>query len=213
MFRPILLAAALIAGISFYFVRDMSHGPYMVAWKGAGVALLAIWAVSRARDGRGRLLAAILACGALGDVLLETAGLTVGAVAFLIGHILAMILYLNLPRVRFGSSAAVAVSMACAVAAAAFALTHDIGATSYGLALGGMAGSALASRFDRRLVGVGAALFVISDLLIFSEPGVLHGSPVPGLLIWPTYFAGQALIAIGVVVGLRAGKGSAVPAR
>ena len=213
MFRPILLAAALIAGISFYFVRDMSHGPYMVAWKGAGVALLAIWAFSMARDGRGRLLAAILAFGALGDVLLETASLTIGAVAFLIGHVLAIVLYLNLPRERFGLSAMTAICSALAVAAAAFILSRDVGVAIYSLALGGMAGSAYTSRFNRRFVGLGAILFVISDLLIFSKFGVLRESALPGLLIWPTYFAGQALIAIGVVIGLRGGKGSAVPAR
>jgi hypothetical protein len=41
-------------------------------------------------------------------------------------------------------------------------------------------------------------LFVISDLLIFSRFGPLEGSAIPGLLIWPTYFAAQALIAWGV---------------
>ena len=45
-------------------------------------------------------------------------------------------------------------------------------------------------------------LFVASDLLIFARLGPLAGSPLPGLLIWPTYFAGQALIAWGVVTVL-----------
>jgi hypothetical protein len=40
-------------------------------------------------------------------------------------------------------------------------------------------------------------MFAVSDLLIFSRFHVLHDSPVPGLLIWPLYFAGQALIAWG----------------
>ena len=52
-------------------------------------------------------------------------------------------------------------------------------------------------RFHR--VGIGAVLFVISDLLIFSRFGAMKESAVPGLLIWPTYFAAQALIAWGVV--------------
>jgi hypothetical protein len=46
-------------------------------------------------------------------------------------------------------------------------------------------------------------LFVISDLLIFSRMGPLAGSAIPDLLVWPTYFGGQALIATAGVKALR----------
>ena len=62
-----------------------------------------------------------------------------------------------------------------------------------------MAGAAWTSSFSRYRVGIGAVLFVISDLLIFARMGVLAQSPLPDLLIWPLYYFGQFLIATGVV--------------
>ena len=73
----------------------------------------------------------------------------------------------------------------------------------YALALGGMAAAAWASNFPRRMVGAGGVLFVISDLLIFSEMGPLSDSVLPGYLIWPIYYAGMFLITVGVVTTLR----------
>ena len=46
-------------------------------------------------------------------------------------------------------------------------------------------------------------LFVLSDLLIFARAGGAMAPDMPNLLVWPTYFAGQALIAWGVVSTLR----------
>ncbi|WP_374139868.1 hypothetical protein [Sphingomonas sp. 32-62-10] len=61
-----LLGAALIAGAS-YLPADwlLADGPLLVAWKGAGVALLALWAARQARSLDGWLLAAIMALGVL----------------------------------------------------------------------------------------------------------------------------------------------------
>lgn len=61
-----------------------------------------------------------------------------------------------------------------------------------------MLAAALASRFPLGRVGLGAALFALSDLLIFARMGPLAASPIPGLLIWPLYFFGQFLICIGI---------------
>ncbi len=44
-----------------------------MAWKGAGVALLAVYAALKARNLDGWLICAVMAFGALGDVLLEAA--------------------------------------------------------------------------------------------------------------------------------------------
>ena len=65
-----------------------------------------------------------------------------------------------------------------------------------------MAASAWISRFPRYRVGLGAVMFVASDLLIFAKMGPLAGSLIPVLLIWPLYFIGQALIAWGAVTTL-----------
>jgi len=190
--RPVdvILLLALIAGGSFYATHWIAVGGWPeVAWKGAGVALLAAWAFASGRPWIGL----VLAFGALGDVLLEVAGLSVGALAFMAGHILAAGFYWQNRTGPVWLAAAVA----SGVGLASWLLTGNGGVTLYGTWLGVMAGTALTSRF--RLAGLGAVLFVLSDLLIFAQMGPLAASPLPGLLIWPTYFAGQALIAWSVV--------------
>lgn len=200
----LLLLAALVAGWSYYATHWTPVAPVIdVVWKGAGVGLLALWAAFSARSADGWLIAAALGLGALGDVLLETHGLTVGAIAFLAGHVVAATLYF---RNRAGPVWQ-AVVIAGAVAGTSYMLPADRAAAPgialYAAGLGAMFGTAAISRFPQTIVGLGAALFVFSDLLIFARLGPLAGSPLPGLLIWPTYFAGQALIAWGVVRSLR----------
>lgn len=197
--------AAIVAGVSYFFAEDLgvSGAPYVV-WKGLGVGLLALWAAMQARNGDGWLLAGVLALGALGDVLLETHGLTVGAVAFLAGHIVAVILYLGNRRANpSNTQIALAAALLIGTPLISWLLSRDAGVALYATGLGAMAATAWASRFPRYRVGLGAVLFVISDLLIFSRTGPLSGSIIPDLLVWPTYFAGQALIAWGGVMTLR----------
>jgi uncharacterized membrane protein YhhN len=73
----------------------------------------------------------------------------------------------------------------------------------YALFLATMAAMAWSSSFPRYRVGTGAMLFVISDLLIFSEMGFLKNSAIPDWTIWPLYYLGQFMIATGVVRTLR----------
>lgn len=207
-FRKIDLffALGLLAG-THYFVADRIgvHGALHLAEKGATVGLFALWAAVQARSLDGWLIAAVMAFGALGDVVIETHGLTPGALAFLAGHLVAVWLYLRNRRGILELAAPVAL----AVALAAWLLPADRGAATgvavYALGLGAMAGCALVSRYPRAWVGAGALAFVASDLLIFARLGPLHGSILPGLLIWPLYYLGQAMIAWGVVATLRAG--------
>lgn len=200
-----VFVAALVAGTSYLIPAWGDwQGEGITAWKGMGVGLLALWAGAQARSRDGWTITAVLALGALGDVLLDAMGLTVGAVAFLAGHAVAVMLYLRHRRAVLSDTQRVlALTLPTATPVIAWALSHDIGVTLYALGLGAMAGAAWASDFPRYRVGVGAVLFVVSDLLIFSRMGVLADSFVPTLLVWPTYFAGQALIAWGVVTTLR----------
>jgi uncharacterized membrane protein YhhN len=193
-----LFVAALIAGVS-YMAPSLAgwSGPVAVVWKGAGVALLALWAARRARGADGWLIAAVMALCAAGDVLLEVAGLEIGALAFLAGHVVAVTLYR-----RNGAPWGLIAAAAFAVAGVTWLILPDPGVAVYALGLGAMAGGASGARFPRRFVALGAWLFVLSDLLIFAEQGVLAGSILPRLLVWPTYFSGQALIAWGVVTTL-----------
>ncbi len=208
--------AALLAGIS-YFIADKAglDGPAVIAWKGAGVGLLVIWAATKAENADGWLIALVLALGALGDVLLEVAGLTVGGIAFFAGHVVAIILYLaNRRRKPTSSQSLLGGVLLIATPVIAWLITHDWGAAVYALAVGAMAAAAWTSRFPRYRTGLGAVMFVVSDLLIFARMGPMETSAVPGLLIWPLYFVGQALIARGVVETLSARRfGSIHPMR
>src|SRR5215472_17004095 len=96
------------------------------AWKGSGVALLAVYAATRARSFDGWLLVAVLALGATGDVLLEVIGLTRGAAAFLAGHLVAIWLYLRNRRPALsGGEWAFAALLVPATVVIAFALPAD----------------------------------------------------------------------------------------
>jgi uncharacterized membrane protein YhhN len=191
---PLLFVSAMLAGTSFW---PMSHvltqGAGFVIWKTAGVAMLALWALLIARNGDGRLLALVLTFSALGDAVLEMSQ-TWGGAAFLIGHILAFTLY---RRYRRDTGQWVALGIGLVIPLIAWLLTHDVGVLVYACGLGVMTGSAWASRLPRNQVALGALMFAVSDLLIFSRFHVLHYSMIPSLLIWPLYFAGQALIAWG----------------
>lgn len=204
-----LFGAAVLAGASYSLTAwgAVDAGAWQVVWKTSGVALLAAWAAIRARSTNGWLIAAALALGALGDLLLETHGFTIGGAAFAAGHAAAIALYLRNRRASLSPSQkllgfllAPATVLISALLAAPAGQALPVGA--YGAFLGVMAATAWTSRFPRYRVGIGAVLFVVSDLLIFSRFGLLRDSLVPSLLVWPLYFAGQALIAWGVVQSL-----------
>lgn len=205
-----VLAAAVAAGVSyvagwFLPIPDWAN----VAWKGAGVSLLALYAALNARSLDGWLLTLVLAFGALGDMLLETHGLIVGALAFLAGHLVAIGLYLKNRRAGLGGADwAVAAGIVVAVTTAAYLLPPERAGAGlvalYAFGLATMAACAWLSRFPRALVAAGALMFCVSDLLIFLRTGRPELDILPmGLAVWGLYFAGQALIAVGVERGLR----------
>ena len=203
------LVASAIAGVSFWLVRDAALAPPMkIAWKGAGVALLAMFALASGRSADHRSIAGVMALGALGDVLIEIE-LAWGALAFFAGHVLAITLYLRHRRESLSPSQRLAAAgLLLLTPAIAWLLPADRaqapGIAIYALSLGGMACAAWASSFPRYRVGIGAVLFVASDLLIFARMGPLATSALPGLLIWPLYYLGQLLICLGVIDTLRA---------
>ena len=202
------LAAALLAGVSYVGSWSLVL-PLTVstAWKGAGVALLAVYAALKARRLEGWLICAVMGFGALGDMLIELLGLTAGALAFLAGHLVAIGLYLRNRRPAPGlSQRLLAASLMPATVIVAFLLPTDRagapGVALYALALSAMAATAWLSRFPRYRVGAGALMFVASDLLIFARAGPLHGAAWIGLAIWGLYFVGQVLVCLGVTRGL-----------
>lgn len=199
-----LLVASLIASISYFIVRDaLSGAGYMIAWKGAAVALLALYAGVQARDIDGWLLTAGLTLGALGDMVLELSMLAGGGL-FALGHMLMIGLFLrNRRKRRTGSQtlAGVALSLGPPLIAA-FITSPDPrwpAATVYAAVIGAMAAAAWTSRFPRYRVGLGAVMFVISDLMIFAREAAPAADGLAWWTVWPLYYAGQFLIATGVV--------------
>ena len=204
--RPWLLAS-LAAGILFWLLKDSDlPGLYQIALKGAGVALLAVYALARHKGHDANTIAAVMAFGALGDILIEFR-LEAGAIAFLIGHLIAIRLYWQHRRASPSASQnAAALALLVLTPLVSFSLGGALVAL-YALGLGGMAATAWLSSFSRYRVGLGAVMFVASDLLIFARMGVLADSALPGLLIWPLYYFGQFLICVGVVGELQRRQG------
>lgn len=199
-----LIAASVVAALAFYLLRSADPMPMaLVVLKGTGVGMLAILALLYGPGRSGAMLASVMALGALGDMLIEF-DTVAGAAAFLIGHMVAIVFYLRFRRDRLtASQLMLALVILVTVPFAGWSLPADRAMAPvvlvYALALGLMAAAAWTSRFSRYSVGIGAVLFVLSDLLIFAEGGPLALSALPHLLIWPLYYIGQLLICLGVL--------------
>lgn len=202
--RPYLLASIATA-IAYYLLRDGPLGElYLALIKGASIALLAIYAWHRSHSRDVHLIAAVLAIAAAGDMVIEFYEAEGGAL-FFASHLVALGLYLQPYNRRphlAPSQKAAAVALLLLTPLTAYLLARDWSVALYALALGGMASAAWTSRFSRYHVGVGALLFVVSDLLIFaSMGGAITG--LATLAVWPLYYVGQFLICTGVVQTLR----------
>lgn len=201
----LILACAILGGVSFLASAYLAlPDPAMIAWKGSGVALLALYAAVRAKSLDGWLLVAVMALGATGDVLLETHGLVTGAIAFLAGHLVAITLYLRNRRPSLSrSQLLLAALIVPATVITAYLLPGDRagapGIAFYATGLAVMAAAAWISRFPRLSVGLGALMFVASDLFIFARTGPLAGLAWVSPVVWALYFAGQLRICLGVV--------------
>lgn len=196
----LVLIAAILAGVSYVgsWSLDLPTAA-SIAWKGAGVALLALYAACRARSLDGWLLTCVMAFGALGDALLDAINLTAGAAAFAVGHLIAIALYLRNRRPSITASQnALALVTLFGVPYLGWQLTGAVEVAFYSTLLALMASTAWLSRFPRYRTGIGAMMFVASDLLIFARMDVLAGIAGIGLAIWTLYFAGQVLICLGI---------------
>ena len=174
-----------------------------MAIKASAVGFLALYAGYRTKGLRAGLFVLALALSALGDLAIKLS-LVAGGAAFLASHLVVILFYRRYLRPepsiarKWGTLALlIGVPVVC------YLLSGDLAIALYGTALGGMAMAAWLSLFPQWRVGLGALLFVVSDWLIFSRLGPVDLAPLPDLLIWPTYYLGQLLIATGVVQTLR----------
>jgi uncharacterized membrane protein YhhN len=209
----LILIAAVITGISYLFVVATGlSGPLSVIWKGASVGLLALFAMLQARGTDGWLIALVMAFGALGDVLLDAIGMTAGAVAFILGHVTAIALYLRNRRSvltlsqKWLATIVLPLGVLIAVLSVPFEDRPMIGI--YTAFVAAMAAAAWVSRFPRYYTGIGAMMFLASDLLIFARMGPLEGVAWVAFGIWSLYFGGQLLIVLGVTQTLAKDDGS-----
>jgi len=201
--RPWLLAS-VIASFAYYFLwNNPIGGAWLIALKGAAVGLLAAYAWRRTRGLDGGILVLALALSAAADMALELS-FVVGGGLFAASHAVAIVLYLrNRRESTVWSQRMLALSLLIATPIISYFLSGRADISLYAGFLGVMAAAAWMSRFPRYRVGLGAILFVFSDWLIFSRMGPLELAPLPEILIWPLYYAGQLMIATGVVQTLR----------
>ena len=205
--RPYLLLSLLFA-ISYYFAMDGKvGGTWMALWKGTSVACLAAYAVHRGRGGARLLIASVMGLGALGDIALEFS-FSIGGLIFALSHLVAIYLFLtHLRHLTSASQKMAGLALVIFTPAIAALLTYPLDnwliATLYALLLGAMAGSAWISAFPRYRVGVGAVLFVASDLVLFAQESSHVSSELASWMVWPLYYSGQFLIVTGVVQTLR----------
>lgn len=207
--RPWLLVS-IAAAIAFYFLRDnpVGEGTWGLLAKGASVGLLAVYAQARIpHDKRGLdgwLLVAVLALAAAGDVAIELDFVTGGSF-FTAAHCVAVVLYLRNRHARPSPvQKLIGLALLIGTPLISYILSgQQMQIALYASFLGAMAAAAWMSHYPRYRVGNGAVLFVVSDWLIFSRLGAFDLAPLPDLLIWPLYYAGQVMIATGIVQCLR----------
>ncbi len=204
--RPWLLAS-LFFGLTYPIGWQFGLPDYLsIAWKMGGVAMLIGYALRKHRTGEFLLVAGVMAFWALGDGLLEL-DMVWGAIAFAVGHIIAIYLFLRHRRVHAVlSQKMLAVAVLLLAPLLAYFLPTDRGmalpAIAYTVCVAGMASAAWNSNFPRYRVGMGAMAFVVSDLLIFARMGPLAGAAWIDLAIWVLYYGGVVMIAVGVVTTL-----------
>ena len=202
--RPWLFAS-LVAGISFpatWLLLPIEGNIYAIIWKMAAVGLLVPFALRRHHAGEFVLLAVMLAFYALGDGLIELS-MVAGALAFTAGHLTAIAIYFRHRRVGAAfSQKLLAVTLLLLTPVIAYFLpgSPDDGpqVAAYSVILAAMAAMAWSSNFPRYRVGMGAILFVVSDLLIFARLGPLAGSEFASIAIWYLYYFGVLMITVGV---------------
>jgi uncharacterized membrane protein YhhN len=194
----VTLLCGLSAGLSlFYFLRYCGQEAKPLAGTTAKAGSVALLALAGGWAGVPALIWLGLAFGAVGDFLLAREGepsFLAGMAAFAIGHLCyAAAFFPGLaPPWALLTLIALAASTEVWLAPHTGALRWPV--RGYVLVICGMA--ALAAGQTNAVLRAGVVLFVLSDLLLavqlFRTKGRLH--KVLGHLVWPIYWAAQALI-------------------
>jgi uncharacterized membrane protein YhhN len=203
-----ILILALFLGVTHVETWSVHFGDtFRLAWKFACVGMLALYAGWQARSVDGWMLVVVLLLSAASDVLLEAGGQLPGALSFVAANMIAITLYArNLaPTLRGETWAAAALVVAGCVTLAYVLPTDRTGAAGIALftvPLAAMAAMAWMSQFPRPYSGVGAAMILSSDLMIFARMGPLNGAARINETIWLLYFFGEFLVTIGITCAM-----------
>lgn len=205
--RAILLLSVGL-GLLYWLTADLRPYPGAVVVKGLCCVLLAVIAFRVLGPKGGLLLGLALLLSAAGDVLLAIDRpnfFTYGLVAFLVAHLLYIVLFAGnlapLAEVGAGRWLAVAAVIAATVGVGGW-LKPSLGAMTvpvlaYVAVITTMVVLAILAGFPTWLVIAGALLFLASDSILAVNKFKM---PVPAAdyLVWGTYYAAQALILLGV---------------
>lgn len=208
----LLFAAALLAALAYLPVSAAGPSVRKTAVKTVPLTLFGLLALLA---GAPLLLVAGLALSALGDLALSRAGeraFLAGLVGFALAHVAYVALFLLVPG-HAGLSGLAAHPVAAA-ALVALALSTELWLSPhtgdlrwpvrlYVLLITGMGLAALGLPAARSLAVLGAAFFVLSDLILSVQLfrlGEEHALSRPaGWALWALYVAGQALILLAFV--------------
>jgi hypothetical protein len=200
-----VLGAAIFIGLSHGLTWAIAIDQVIVVlWKGLSVGALALYAGLNAKSRDGWLLTTVLALSALSDVLIVTIGPTEGGITFMIADLFAITLYAR--HLKYSIWQIKAWIPLCIIPLASlfgYLIVEDRNEAAniaiFVLPLATMAAFAWLSSFPRHLVGLGATMVLMSDLLIFARQGPLNGIPALSYAVWLSYFIGEVLVCIGVV--------------
>ena len=210
---PVYLAASAACAFAF-LVIDLTTAsmPGMAALKALGILLLAAYA----GFSRAPLLALALVLSACGDYALEMqpARLQAGIGFFATAHLVYIAIFLGflLKEGWRRDGLILAGALVAYGGAMIWWLRPEMGglagpATAY---LGVILAMAIAASFVRgpRLILLGALLFVVSDSILaarwFRDMFVFSAAlDIGGVMVWTTYYLGQAGLAVGIVTKKR----------
>jgi uncharacterized membrane protein YhhN len=192
------------SGVAFEQLESLPK-PIVVATKGLFSALLAASVLAARKGSASLMVGAALAISAVGDMLLVTIGSAAGGLAFALAHLLAGYAY---AQNRRETNSAIIWVIAFAVPLIAIVSSYlvlrgsdqNILMSLFPLISGSMAALAILSRFPRWLSGLGAAIFVASDVLFLADLGILRRSGELGFLTWASYAVGYTMIARGAAL-------------
>ena len=207
-----LILSAALAAVYLYMI-DLPQSWKKSAVKTGSIALLCLLCL---REGGPALLAAALALSALGDLLLSREGeryFLGGLAAFLLAHLAYVALFAGAGEgiATLAQPGAIAASLALAAICAVLlrALLGHIPAElrlpvcAYTAAILAMGVTSLAT--GRPMVVAGALMFMASDSILawerFAEPAGSPRRPPMRNAVWALYYVGQALIALGFLLG------------